>query len=253
LKKTARIRLTEERKHRGWTQQELAERLGTTQHNVSRWESGQTTPGPYFRAKLCALFGKDARELGLLSTEPILHPGGSSSEPEGWFTVASSVVPSYWSVPYRRNPFFTGRDQILAQLDRQFASSAEDLRAAHPSYVALTQPQAITGLGGIGKTQIALEYAYRASNQGRYRHVFWVNAASEEAIDAVADAQIIAVSQFADGSRSVVDEGAVGTLQIDGIIAVGAGLDTSMAARYRMIVDANVAVVAAAQDHWRVA
>jgi len=198
LKKTARIRLTEERKHRGWTQQELAERLGTTQHNVSRWESGQTTPGPYFRAKLCALFGKDARELGLLSTEPILHPGGSSSEPEGWFTVASSVVPSYWSVPYRRNPFFTGRDQILAQLDRQFASSAEDLRAAHPSYVALTQPQAITGLGGIGKTQIALEYAYRASNQGRYRHVFWVNAASEEAILSSfrALANLLAVAPF---------------------------------------------------------
>jgi tetratricopeptide (TPR) repeat protein len=46
----------------------------------------------------------------------------------------------------------------------------------------LSQPLAIKGLGGIGKTQIAVEYAYRAWEQGRYTHIFWINAASQEAL-----------------------------------------------------------------------
>ena len=50
---------------------------------------------------------------------------------------------------------------------------------------ALTQPQAIKGLGGIGKTQIAVEYAYRSRDLDRYTHTFWVNAASEEALSPV--------------------------------------------------------------------
>ena len=47
---------------------------------------------------------------------------------------------------------------------------------------ALTQPQALKGLGGIGKTQIAVEYAYRAREQGQYTHTLWINAASKEAM-----------------------------------------------------------------------
>ena len=77
-------------------------------------------------------------------------------------------------------------------------------------------------------------------------------AAGQEAVDAVADAQVIAVLELADGGRHVVDEGAVGALQIDGVVAVGAGLDAGVAARDGMVVDADVAVVAAAEDHGRV-
>ena len=47
---------------------------------------------------------------------------------------------------------------------------------------ALTQPQAISGLGGIGKTHIAVEYAYR--HQQGYRAVLWVNAATRETVTA---------------------------------------------------------------------
>ena len=69
-------------------------------------------------------------------------------------------------------------------------------------------------------------------------------AAREEAIDAVADAQIIAVLELVHRGRHVVDEGAVGALQIDGVVAVGAGLDAGMAARDGMVVDADVAIAA---------
>lgn len=60
---------------------------------------------------------------------------------------------SHWNVPYRRNFFFTGREDILIQLRDTFLSEV--------TAVALAQPQAISGLGGIGKTQTAVEYAYR--------------------------------------------------------------------------------------------
>src|SRR5215469_18002572 len=57
-----------------------------------------------------------------------------------------------WNVPFRRNSFFTGREELLNQLHTNLTTT----KAA-----ALTQAQAISGLGGIGKTQTAVEYAYR--------------------------------------------------------------------------------------------
>src|SRR5712692_9932987 len=60
-------RLKQERELRAWTQSEVAERIGTTQVNVSRWEKGITIPGPYYRQKLGELFSKSVDELGLIS------------------------------------------------------------------------------------------------------------------------------------------------------------------------------------------
>src|SRR5258707_4938059 len=69
-----RYRLQSAREIYGWSQQEVAERIGTTALNVSRWERGITTPGPYFRAKLSLLFGRSKQELDLaeaISTWPV--------------------------------------------------------------------------------------------------------------------------------------------------------------------------------------
>ena len=49
-------RLRDEREKCDLSQSELAERLGTTASNISRWERGITIPTPYFRRKLCELF-----------------------------------------------------------------------------------------------------------------------------------------------------------------------------------------------------
>ncbi len=66
------------RENRGWSQQKVAELVDTSEDMVSRWERGVTKTSPYYREKLCALFGKTAEELGFLEQEgtkvPDTHP-----------------------------------------------------------------------------------------------------------------------------------------------------------------------------------
>src|SRR6266699_2847015 len=82
-----------------------------------------------------------------------------------------AALPLVWNVPYPRNSFFIGRDEILTRLRTQ-------LQAGQAT--ALSQPQAITGLGGIGKTQIAVEYAYRFHQD--YKVVLWARAETMDAL-----------------------------------------------------------------------
>ncbi|MDQ2715214.1 MAG: tetratricopeptide repeat protein [Chloroflexota bacterium] len=86
-----------------------------------------------------------------------------------------------WNVPHMRNPHFTGRDELLDRLHQHFMQMEQNA-PAKTRRAALTQPQAIKGLGGIGKTQIVVEYAYRSRDLDRYTHTLWINAASEEAL-----------------------------------------------------------------------
>lgn len=82
-----------------------------------------------------------------------------------------SAFPLVRNIPYPRNPFFTGREELLQQLHDTLSAT----RTA-----VLGQPFAINGLGGIGKTQIAIEYAYRYSQH--YQAVLWAKATTREAL-----------------------------------------------------------------------
>src|SRR5947209_9108284 len=53
------------RLEKGWTQAHLAEEVGTTFETVSRWERSVVIPSLFYREKLCGVFGKTPRELGL--------------------------------------------------------------------------------------------------------------------------------------------------------------------------------------------
>src|SRR6266436_2747272 len=62
--------LKQARELRGWSQKYVADQIGADNYYLSRWERGTASPSPYYRNKLCVLFGKNARELGLLQDEP---------------------------------------------------------------------------------------------------------------------------------------------------------------------------------------
>lgn len=72
-------------------------------------------------------------------------------------------VPEWGDGVPRRNRLFTGRDQLLAEIQQHFADTE------YGSAVC-----ALVGTSGIGKTQIAAEYAYRFSPD--YDLVWWVTA-----------------------------------------------------------------------------
>jgi tetratricopeptide (TPR) repeat protein len=75
-------------------------------------------------------------------------------------------------LPHRRNPFFTDREEHLAALHQFFTSEQ----------TPQTRIQALHGMGGMGKTLLAIEYACRFSHE--YQAVFWLNASSPELLSA---------------------------------------------------------------------
>ena len=65
-----------------------------------------------------------------------------------------------------RNASFTGRNNVLEHLHDQLIGSS----------TAVVLPVALHGLGGVGKTQVALEYAHRF--KADYDLVWWVPPSS---------------------------------------------------------------------------
>ncbi len=81
------------------------------------------------------------------------------------------TFPRIWNIPYAHNPTFTGREDILTQL-----TDVPKIRDA----TTFSQPQAISGLGGVGKTQIAIEYAYKHHQD--YQAILWTLADTHTAL-----------------------------------------------------------------------
>jgi DNA-binding XRE family transcriptional regulator/energy-coupling factor transporter ATP-binding protein EcfA2 len=72
--------LKQAREERGWSQKDVAQKIGTDPKTVSRWERSVAYPSPYFRQKLSELFGKSLRELDLLNSgESVLEVGHPST------------------------------------------------------------------------------------------------------------------------------------------------------------------------------
>ena len=73
------------------------------------------------------------------------------------------VSPEVWGNVPQRNKNFTGRSELL-----------DDLRRRVTNRTAALVPHALHGLGGVGKTQLAIEYAYRYATE--YQVIWWISA-----------------------------------------------------------------------------
>src|SRR4051812_27252584 len=78
---------------------------------------------------------------------------------------------------YEQNKSFVNRPTVFETLD----------------YIIKTHKECtLCGLGGMGKTQIALEYCYR--NEDNYRYIFWIDADTEGTLQ----------NSFADVARALM-------------------------------------------------
>src|SRR5437762_6160421 len=74
-------------------------------------------------------------------------------------------------MPYQRNPHFTGREQLLFQM-RTSLCEAKPKKYNHRL--------ATYGMGGVGKTQTAIEYVYHY--RGYYNAIFWISGANQQSL-----------------------------------------------------------------------
>src|SRR2546423_15418440 len=113
-----RGRLAEARTKRKWSQQEVADLIGTTYVNISRWERGITRPSPYFRRKLCALFGKSEQELDLgTSVEGTTRNMGERTTTEGGAIAPGGVIYDP-AIPLKPAIALEGRDEEIGRIQR---------------------------------------------------------------------------------------------------------------------------------------
>lgn len=141
------------RKRKGMTQQTVAMHLGVHRNTIGFWERGNVLPD----TKAIVLELADVLGLSDMETRQLLEASMTS-------------LPPYQYLPFPRTPFFLERGNVLSTLHHNIMASAETSLALY----------ALQGLGGVGKTQIALEYAYRHSFD--YSALLWVEAETPEKI-----------------------------------------------------------------------
>lgn len=80
-------------------------------------------------------------------------------------------VRTFSTIPFPQDPGFVGREEILAQLESEFANPKSQRWAS------------LYGLGGIGKSQIAIEHSYRQKERCPQISTFWIHASSKARLE----------------------------------------------------------------------
>ncbi len=146
----------------------------------ANWEGGIITQQLYEAAMVNTKFipvvfrKEDAAHIPILLRPAQYYDLSSGTAWDGLcrrFAKAEKPAPApapstVFSVPFARNPFFAGRTAALQNLREGFETGRK-LRA-------------VSGLGGIGKTELALEYVYRYREE--YRAVLWVGGETRDSL-----------------------------------------------------------------------
>ncbi|GHO72140.1 hypothetical protein KSC_110320 [Ktedonobacter sp. SOSP1-52] len=146
------LHLKKERELRGWSQAKVASEIGVEPHSVSRWERGVSHPYPFYREKLCTLFGTDAETLGFLSNidseEPgdfaLVDPSAQVVSPDRSY-LFDPAIPLPLALPGE----LVGRSALFHQLKQRL------LEGKNTGEITLLQ-----GLPGVGKTTLACALAH---------------------------------------------------------------------------------------------
>ncbi|KAB8237201.1 violaceus kinesin [Aspergillus alliaceus] len=108
-----------------------------------------------------AAFAAAASAKAILSVIPLYHYKKDTR-------VSKEAV---WMIPFRRNSQFVGREEEITSIERLI------MQREGPGKIA------ICGLGGVGKTQIALELAYRTRFRDPECSIFWIPCTSYESVE----------------------------------------------------------------------
>ncbi|KAK6529980.1 hypothetical protein TWF694_003355 [Orbilia ellipsospora] len=127
-------------------------------HKNKRWQA--------YAALVAAIYAKELLLQITASSKDSTYGGDTHQEK---INEINFVIPFH--MPFPRNPNFVGRAETLRQAYKYFSE---------PGPTDTPRVFAVVGTGGMGKTQTALEYAYRHHRD--YTAIFWVSAASENTI-----------------------------------------------------------------------
>jgi hypothetical protein len=144
------------------TSNERIRRATTTPRHSAPLDYGeQGTADPPFannEVTVRSQYGSDP-DTGGVEVPPI-----ASVDQERRAAARPSSSPVVWGGVPPRNSNFTGREDLLDQLNERL----------EPGATTAVLPQALHGLGGVGKSQLAIEYAYR--HRADFDVIWWIPA-----------------------------------------------------------------------------
>ena len=151
--------------NRGVDEAVRAGRIALTGWNRDTME--WVTPVLYLRSRDTLLF--DLPHPGVARDAPVVGqvPQAPSRKQLEEGAAVPGALPPVWNIP-PRNPSFTGRAELLDHLQDQLTNRGRAV------------VQALRGWGGVGKTQLAIEFAHR--HAGEYRMAWWIDAERSDLI-----------------------------------------------------------------------
>ncbi|MBP3568223.1 MAG: helix-turn-helix domain-containing protein [Lachnospiraceae bacterium] len=112
-------KLAECRRNKGFTQEELANRLGVTPQALSKWEKGLSSPDIAMVSSICMILDISADYLLEIGTGKITEDGDMQRQEEIWRFLQSSLAPL---------KLIFGTDVVAAFLDNRYADKISELR-----------------------------------------------------------------------------------------------------------------------------